>query len=99
MFFYILINSLFVGLSHEELNYLSNSTGSDNDNTNAASTIDTSHTSQSVSAESASSFETSPSTRQHNPVTQSTIIKRKGVLKPESAAVEVILASSHSSSL
>lgn len=35
------------------------------------------------------SLETSPSTRQYSAVTQSSIIKRKGPIKPESTNVEV----------
>lgn len=65
-------------------------TGNDGENSSATNSAD-SNTSNGISIESASSVETSPSTRQYTTVTQSTIIKRKGVLKPESADVEVSL--------
>lgn len=71
---------------HKLINLL---TGSESENS-AASTNE-SNTSNGITAEGVSSFETSPSTRQYNAVTQSTIIKRKGVLKPDSADVEVSL--------
>lgn len=62
--------------------------GIDSENNSNASTNDSS-ASNGITIEGVSSVETSPSTRQYSAVTQSSIIKRKGSLKPESAEIEV----------
>lgn len=62
-------------------------TGNDENNSNA-STNDN-NASIGITNEGASSIETSPSTRQYIAVTQSSIIKRKGAMKPEPTDVEV----------
>lgn len=64
--------------------------GNESENNSNASDINASSgiTSDNFSSDGVSSIETSPSTRQYTPVTQATIIKRKG-LKPESTDIEV----------
>lgn len=59
--------------------------GSNNSNASA----NDSNASNGITSDGVSNLETSPSTRQYIAVTQSSIIKRKGVLKPESTDVEV----------
>lgn len=65
--------------------------GNDDANNSAANNND-SNPSNGINIDDASSLDTSPSTRQYSTVTQSTIIKRKGILKTESADVEVQLS-------
>lgn len=63
--------------------------GNDGDNNSNASANDSNASSNGITSDGVSNLETSPSTRQYIAVTQSSIIKRKGVLKPESTDVEV----------
>lgn len=63
--------------------------GNDGENNSNASTNESNVSGGGITMEGLAALETSPSTRQYIAVTQSSIIKRKGVLKPESTDIEV----------